>query len=55
MLALSPGGPPTREAGREEDSTDGGSRGTSIRIFLVDGTAEGLRLVETSNWTGQPW
>lgn len=30
-----------------------GSRGTSIRIFLVDGTAEGLRLVEKSNWTGR--
>src|SRR5450755_827899 len=30
-----------------------GSRGTSIRIFLVDGTAEGVRLVEKSNWTGR--
>lgn len=27
--------------------------GTSIRIFLVDGTPDGLRLVEKSNWTGQ--
>lgn len=27
-------------------------RGVSIRIFLADGTAEGLRLVEKSNWNG---
>lgn len=27
--------------------------GASIRIFLVDGTSEGLRFVEKSNWTGQ--
>jgi hypothetical protein len=27
-------------------------RGGTIRIFLADGTAEGLRLVEKSNWTG---
>lgn len=27
-------------------------RGATIRIFLADGTAEGLRLVEKSNWTG---
>jgi hypothetical protein len=27
-------------------------RGTSIRIFLADGVAEGLWLVEKSNWTG---
>jgi hypothetical protein len=27
-------------------------KGTSIRIFLVDGTPEGLRLVEKSLWTG---
>lgn len=27
-------------------------RGVSIRIFLVDGRPEGLRLVEKSNWTG---
>lgn len=26
--------------------------GTSIRMFLADGTPEGLRLVEKSNWTG---
>ena len=30
----------------------GSSRGTSIRIFLVAGRADGLRLVEKSNWTG---
>lgn len=29
-----------------------GSAGASIRIFLVDGTPEGLRLIEKSNWTG---
>lgn len=28
-------------------------RPTSIRIFLADGTPEGLRLVEKSNWTGR--
>jgi hypothetical protein len=27
-------------------------RGASIRIFLADGTPQGLRLVEKSNWTG---
>lgn len=27
-------------------------RGTSVRLFLVDGTPDGLRLVEKSNWTG---
>jgi hypothetical protein len=26
--------------------------GTSIRIFLADGTADGLRIAEKSNWTG---
>jgi len=26
--------------------------GTSIRIFLADGTPDGLRLVEKANWTG---
>ena len=26
--------------------------GTSIRIFLTDGTPDGLRLVEKANWTG---
>lgn len=26
--------------------------GTSIRIFLADGSAEGLRIVEKPNWTG---
>jgi hypothetical protein len=30
----------------------GGAAGVSIRIFLVDGTSAGLRLVEKSNWTG---
>lgn len=28
------------------------SRGVSIRLFLADGTPDGLRLVEKSNWTG---
>jgi hypothetical protein len=28
-------------------------RGFSIRIFLPDGTPDGLRLVEKSNWTGR--
>ena len=28
-------------------------RGFSIRIFLPDGTPEGLRIVEKSNWTGR--
>jgi hypothetical protein len=28
-------------------------RGFSIRIFLHDGTPEGLRIVEKSNWTGR--
>jgi hypothetical protein len=43
-----------------ENSTIGSRRGplsdkkpTSIRIFLADGTPEGLRLVERSNWTGR--
>ena len=27
-------------------------RGVSVRIFLADGTPEGLRVVEKSNWTG---
>lgn len=27
-------------------------RPTSIRLFLVDGTPDGLRLIEKSNWTG---
>jgi hypothetical protein len=27
-------------------------RGVSVKLFLVDGTPEGLRLVEKSNWTG---
>lgn len=30
-----------------------GKRGFSIRIFLPDGTPDGLRLVEKSNWTGR--
>lgn len=29
------------------------ARPTSIRIFLADGTPEGLRVVEKSNWTGR--
>lgn len=29
-----------------------GAAGASIRIFLADGTPEGLRLIEKSNWTG---
>jgi hypothetical protein len=29
-----------------------GAPGASIRIYLADGTPEGLRLVEKSNWTG---
>ncbi len=28
------------------------ARGVTIRIFLVDGTAQGLRLVERMGWTG---
>ena len=28
------------------------NKGTSIKIFLVDGTPEGLRLIEKSLWTG---
>jgi hypothetical protein len=28
-------------------------RGFSIRIFLPDGTADGLKIVEKSNWTGR--
>jgi Domain of unknown function (DUF4357) len=28
------------------------SRGTSIKIYLADGTADGLRIVEKANWTG---
>ncbi|MEZ6004290.1 MAG: GIY-YIG nuclease family protein [Planctomycetota bacterium] len=31
---------------------DMGSIGTSIRIFLADGTPEGTRIIEKSNWTG---
>ena len=29
------------------------SRPTSIRIFLTDGTPDGIRVVEKSNWTGR--
>lgn len=29
-----------------------GARPTSIRMFLVDGTPEGIRIVSKSNWTG---
>src|SRR5690242_18054599 len=29
-----------------------GPRPSSIRVFLADGRADGLRLVEKSNWTG---
>lgn len=28
-------------------------RPTSIRIFLADGTPEGVRVISKSNWTGQ--
>lgn len=28
-------------------------RPTSVRLFLVDGTPDGLKIVEKSNWTGQ--
>lgn len=28
-------------------------RSTSIRLFLADGSADGLRIVEKSNWTGR--
>lgn len=28
-------------------------RGVSVRIFLADGTPDGLRIVEKSNWTGR--
>ena len=27
--------------------------GTSVRFFLVDGTADGLKIIEKSNWTGR--
>lgn len=30
----------------------GQRRGVSVRVFLADGTPEGLRVVEKSNWTG---
>ncbi len=33
-------------------SSNSRRRGVSVRLFLVDGTAEGFRLVEKSNWTG---
>jgi hypothetical protein len=29
-----------------------GTHGTTIRIYLVDGTPQGLRLVDKSGWTG---
>lgn len=29
------------------------SHPTSIRIFLTDGTPEGLRILEVPNWTGR--
>jgi hypothetical protein len=31
---------------------DSGTLGTSIRLYLADGRADGFRLVEKSNWTG---
>jgi hypothetical protein len=31
----------------------GGQRGCSIRIFLVDGTLDGVRTPDKSNWTGR--
>ena len=33
--------------------TSSKARPTSIRIFLADGTPEGIRIVEKSNWTGR--
>jgi Domain of unknown function (DUF4357) len=33
-------------------SAPAGAAGASIRVFLADGTPDGLRLVEKSNWTG---
>jgi hypothetical protein len=33
--------------------TDSAAKPTSIRIFLVDGTADGIRIVDKSNWTGR--
>ncbi len=33
--------------------TDPAAKPTSIKIFLADGTPEGIRLVEKSNWTGR--
>ena len=32
---------------------DYGLKPTSVKIFLVDGAPDGLRLIERSNWTGQ--
>ena len=29
------------------------SRPTSIRIFLADGSPDGIRVIEKSNWTGR--
>src|SRR4051794_24702656 len=29
-----------------------GPSGTTIRLFLVDGTPQGIRLVDRSQWTG---
>lgn len=34
-------------------TTEPHRRGTSIRVVLADGTPEGLRVVEKSNWTGR--
>jgi hypothetical protein len=35
------------------DNQAGGPRPTTIRIFLADGTPEGVRTVDKSNWTGK--
>jgi len=32
--------------------TSSAPRGTTVKIFLADGTPDGLRVVEKSNWTG---
>jgi len=34
-------------------ATNTKQRGSSIRIFLVDGTPDGVRTVDKSNWTGR--
>jgi hypothetical protein len=39
-----------RSATRDNGGVE--ARGTSIRIYLADGTPDGLRLIEKANWTG---